>query len=230
MSVSDEDNPGKTEPTLSTGELCRVNYEAINICERSHLPPIYAQDIVALYSEQKKKKIHSFKNCYSEKLLAVSFYEICKNESVPRTLKEISAFSDIPEDKLSSALKEYFPFSEPIQPQQIIHRLAQNCGIPRRYAQRLKIFMDVYLPQCPPHSFSPITVAGAIIKIAKEILSLDISLQAISDICGVSTIGIRRFLKFLESCHFSKDIPLKELLQPFLSARSENSIKAKLTP
>lgn len=173
--------------------------EALNVCERSCFPLIYAQDLLVLYHSLK----HRPKSWDDQRaLLALCFYEVAKSEGTPRSLKEVSKAQHIPLMTLMKLAKIHFPESSPIDPVSLLNRLGAEVGLTRRQCKELENEAE----ELKLHFHQPTTVAAALLHHFVKQRSLDISLDLISKVCLTSPVAVRRFSSkmFLAS---SKDEP-----------------------
>jgi transcription initiation factor TFIIIB Brf1 subunit/transcription initiation factor TFIIB len=194
-----------------------VKEESLELCSRSHLPIIFAQDIALKYVS-----VASPQN-FDSSLLGVCFYQICKIQGCPRTLRECAALIGLPEKKLTPHLRRHFFTTPVIRPQHLVSRLGQLCGLKREQTTSLeKCMIQNDKKLIPPHSFSPTTVTATYIYLYGLNFSLDISVSKISKIIGVSPIAIHRFRQFLygsKCLSFGPKEEMKKSLERFLGQR-----------
>ena len=198
-------------------EVHSIKEESLELCSRSHLPIIYAEDIALKYVT-----IASPQN-FDLALLAVCFYHVCKLNHCPRTLRECASLVGISEKKLTPHLKNYFFTSPVIRPQHLVPRFGQLCGLKRKQTVFLeKCMIENDLNLIPAHSFSPATVTATYIYLYGLNFSLDLSASKISKIIGVSPIAIHRFRQFLcnsKCLSFGAKEEMKGSLTLFLGLR-----------
>ena len=195
-------------------DIRSIKEESLELCSRSHLPIIFAEDIAMKYVS-----IANPQN-FDLALLAVCFYHVCKSNHCPRTLRECASLIGVREKKLTPHLKKYFFTSAVIRPEHLVSRFGQLCGLKRQQTVLLeKCIVKNDSNLIPPHSFSPTTVTATYIYLFSLHFSLDLSVSRISDTIGVSSISIHRFRQFLcdsKCLSFGTKEGLKESLARFL--------------
>ena len=167
--------------------------EALNVCHRMFIPPIFAQDIKFFYL--KTSPYFS----YDPVLFGACLYEWCKREEIFRTLKECASIVGVTERQINLAHGKYFEESDPLLPSNLAPRIAQICGLNRKQAISLQSGLLRAEKLHSFQSYSPMTILGAFIYLYARHNTLDITLKDISEACGLSVNFIYRFLKFLKS-------------------------------
>ena len=159
----------------------------IDICHNGQIPVIYAQDMFQLFCEHR----HHISPSQNNTLKALCLYETLKHEHIARTLREVAALTGEPIKKMSALIKKIFPHTKDIDPSQLLARFAGKLGLTRR--QVCKLEKQLLMPT--ETTVNPSTVIASSIAHFVSNESLGIRLKNIADVCGVTCVAIRRYLK-----------------------------------
>ena len=169
----------------------------INLCHNSGLPEWFANDSHQLFKQIKSKVLQSEEKrprSFKAILLSCFYYTLQKNQS-SFTLKEIVAYSGVPAKEINAAFANYIKKSITLSPSEISDRFCAKLNLPKELAKIIKETLQSYELQSTCSTLSPSTIAGGVIYFHCRDQKLGIKLKTVSEVVGVSTVSITRFIR-----------------------------------
>ena len=177
------------KPMIEDKPVTPLQMVFVDLCTNGCVPITLAETMTRLYQASLKQEVTFFQK---EALIGTIFYEVLKQEKVPRTLKEVSALTGIKIKAMMTILKKMFPQSGDLRPQEIVHRFCGKLGLMGVHAMRIERAVSDRRGQ---DATSPDTVCASIIYQYVKAQEIAIKTKSICDVCGVSRVSINRFLR-----------------------------------
>jgi transcription initiation factor TFIIIB Brf1 subunit/transcription initiation factor TFIIB len=182
------------QTTPTSGDASNEPYleTVLDFCENACIPRRCATDVLRLYhraAESSSSPYPSFKN---KQVLAICLYETAKRQNIPRSLREVAAFTGFQTCQLAQLQKKYFPQSAPLLPHDLLTRFGSQLGLKRN--QIIALERRISLAKVT-NACNPGTVASAYIVQFVEEQGLRLSTPDICKVSGVSAVAVRRYIR-----------------------------------
>ena len=180
------------QPDLSylTSEFCDYNH-LTQICSKFHICETIA--ISKVFDEYEALKNQSSTDFKKEELMSYAIYKYLKLENSPRTLKDISKYSNISTKTLWKIEKSHKQESPPPTAVELINTYYNYFEL----SFKEKEYISKLAEKCEKmgHSFSPSTTCAGLIYYFMKTEKKKISLNQVSRVCYCSSMSVCRFLK-----------------------------------
>ncbi|XP_074654185.1 transcription initiation factor IIB-like [Tubulanus polymorphus] len=191
----------KNRRTLSSSEraLLGAFREIAQMADRLNLPRMIIDRADTLFKQVHETK--ALKGRSNDAISAACLYIACRQEGVPRTLKEICAVSKVSKKEIGRVFKHILKTLETnvelITTGDFMSRFCSNLGLPNSvqkgatFIARKAVDLDLVSGR------SPISVAAAAIYMASQASQDKKSQKDIGDIAGVAEVTIRQSYKLM---------------------------------
>ncbi|KAL3871840.1 hypothetical protein ACJMK2_039812 [Sinanodonta woodiana] len=187
--------------TMNSADRSLLNaFREINqMGDRLNLPKMIADRASTLFKQVQESK--SLKGRSNDAVCAACMYIACRQEGVPRTLKEICAVSKISKKEIGRVFKLILKTLETnvelITTGDFMSRFCSNLGLSTRIQKGAthiaRKAVDMYLVP----GRSPISVAAAAIYMASQASNEKKTQKEIGDVAGVAEVTIRQAYKLM---------------------------------
>lgn len=166
------------------------------------LPDSVIEKAAYIYRKIQDKGIS--KNIPIKVVIAVACYIACREMEIPRTLKELAEISNTDEKRISKVYRNLIleldlkvPLPDPLK---MIVKIANMCKTSEKTKRCAISLMNDILNKKLFTSKDPMGLAGSIVYMACKINGENIIQYQIANAAEITTITIRKNLKFLNTC------------------------------
>lgn len=173
------------DPFIQKDLLCQIG----NFVDQLHLPREFIQIInnnISTSKNNKGKIVNQQKNKMSVKKLASEIYNTVNKHNSTLLLKDILNFSHLSPPEIKSQDILLVDLSE------ILEKYTKKFNIDYKTYTVIKDKVDKFKNT----GFQPLTIIGGIIYLHFSSIRKKVSMRKISEILGISSISIQRFLKY----------------------------------
>ena len=161
-------------------------------CAKMHISSAYADKAYMLFKKQRTEKNKMLND--HDALAAYCIYVVLKNEDAHRSIRQISAYTDVSMKRLWLIEKVYGRLSEPINTRQIIGAYYHYFDLCYKDLKVLQTAVDLFSER----DYTPNTLAASLIYVYCSLLKVKCPLNKAADVFNISTMSIHRCVKYLK--------------------------------
>ena len=181
-----------------TSPLDKYHMILIDFCHNACIPIKLALIAHQLYQKTRKEKNLALVTNSTRQLLFCSMYVVLHNHGSSFTLREIAAHSNIDLSTLSRLIRLFFDdhLSMETYPTavDIVERLCANVQIERRKSLIILKNVEEFEKQ-NSSGLHPSTIASGFVFNYAKTNGINLSLEKICSVAGISSVSVKRFLK-----------------------------------